>query len=190
MLRSGRDVRTSAAPRRPEPVEAAFCRGERWAFDELYARYGGTTFAMLVSHLRERPAAEDVHQQAWLDAWRTARSYRPERAPFLAWVLLISRSRLVDHVRRRPKAAADVESHLEELAGPDAADELVERWTLAHALTRIPAQEAELLRLRFHAGLSQAEIAEQLDVPLGTVKSRMVSGLSGLRRLLETEGAG
>ena len=66
-------------------------------------------------------------------------------------------------------------------------DELVEHWHLAHLVARLPAGEADLLRRRFHLGQTQSEIAAELGIPLGTVKSRMTSGLEGLRRMLDQE---
>ena len=66
-------------------------------------------------------------------------------------------------------------------------DGLVEQWHLAHLVARLPTGEADLLRRRFYDGQTQAEIAAELDIPLGTVKSRMRSGLDGLRRMLEQE---
>ena len=72
----------------------------------------------------------------------------------------------------------------------DPADELAEQWRIAHLLTLLPRDEAEILRMRFYGGLSQREISARTELPLGTVKMRMVQALERLRALLDAEEAG
>jgi RNA polymerase sigma-70 factor (ECF subfamily) len=166
--------------------------GDRVAFEQLYRRHGSTTFSYLRSQLRNRAAAEDVQQQVWLQVWERRSSFDPARASFLTWVMLIARSRAIDDQRRRQPETRDPQRDLDP---PDAAeesrtDELLERWRIADALQRLPREEAEMLRLRFHEGLSQPEIAERTGIALGTVKMRMVNGLSRLRGVLADEESG
>jgi RNA polymerase sigma-70 factor (ECF subfamily) len=163
--------------------------GDRGAFEELYRRHAATTFAFLRSQLRNRPAAEDVQQQAWLEVWQRRSSFDPSRASFLTWVMLIARSRAIDDQRRRRPEPIDPQRDLELLVGAEESrtDEMLERWRVADALQRLPREEAEMLRLRFHGELSQPEIAQRTGVALGTVKMRMVDGLSKLRGLLAEE---
>jgi RNA polymerase sigma-70 factor (ECF subfamily) len=166
--------------------------GDRVAFEQLYQRHGATTFAYLRSQLRNRPAAEDVQQQVWLEVWERRSSFDPTRASFLTWVMLIARSRAIDDQRRRQPELRDPQRDLDQLdeAEESDTDRMLERWRIADALQRLPHQEAELLRLRFHSELSQTEIAEQTGIPLGTVKMRMVDGLLRLRGLLADEDEG
>ena len=127
-------------------------------------------------------------QQVFLEVWQRGPDYDPRRGSPLAWVMAIARSRAIDHLRRRipeprdPAGAPDERPH-----GDFELDELLERWRLAALLGALPAQEADVLRRRFYEGRSQAEIAADTGVPLGTVKSRMVAGLARLREALDRE---
>jgi RNA polymerase sigma-70 factor (ECF subfamily) len=165
-------------------------RRDRDALSDAYDRYGAATFGLLVGMLRDRGAAEDVLQQVFLEVWRRAGSYDPARAGLLTWIFTIARSRAIDELRRRVPEPRDPSGTIALLESDEGAqvDELLEQWHVAHLLSRLPSGEAELLRRRFYAGESQAEIAAATGIPLGTVKARMVSGLEGLRRMLDEEG--
>jgi RNA polymerase sigma-70 factor (ECF subfamily) len=169
-----------------ERLASRLATGDRLAFEQLYSRHGKTTFAYLRSQLRDRSAAEDVQQQVWLEVWKRRSSYDPALASFLTWAMVISRSRALDHLRHRHPESRDPLLDSPPPAGVQetATDELLERWRVADALQRLPHEEAEMLRLRFQSGLSQSEIAAHTGVALGTVKMRMVNGLSRLRELL------
>ena len=139
--------------------------------------------------LGDRAAAEDVQQQVFLEVWQRAERYDPARGGLLTWMLQIARSRAIDHLRRRVPEPRDPASAvaLADRADETRVDELLEHWHLAGELARLPGEEAELLRRRFYLGQSQSEIAAETGVALGTVKSRMVSGLRRLRVALEDE---
>jgi RNA polymerase sigma-70 factor (ECF subfamily) len=158
------------------------------ALRELYALHGRATFGFLVRTLGDRAAAEDVQQQVFLEAWQRGERFDPERGGLLTWLLQIARSRAIDQLRRRVPEPRDPASAVA-LAdrGDESMDELLEHWHMAGELDRLPGDEAELLRRRFYLGQSQTEIAAATGLPLGTVKSRMVSGLRRLRVALEAE---
>ena len=182
-------------PRKVARAEVRLARrmkdGDDEALAEVYAQVGSATFGYLLRTLGDRGAAEDVQQQVFTEVWRRAGDYDPQKAGLVTWVLMIARSRAIDHLRKRvpepqdPQAAAsEVEAGQDVAAGTDA---LVDRWRMAHYLSRLPSEERLLLQMRFYQELSQSEIADRTGVPLGTVKSRMVSGLNRLRELLELE---
>jgi RNA polymerase sigma-70 factor (ECF subfamily) len=163
---------------------------EPGALRELYDRFGRTTFGFLLKTLRDRGAAEDVQQQVFLEVWRRSDSFDPERGKLLTWVMTIARNRAIDHMRRRVPEPIDPEVVARSAEAPSGAGEielLVDQWRMRALLDRLPTAEAELLRQRFYAGLSQSEIAEREDIPLGTVKTRMISGLRRLREMIEEE---
>jgi RNA polymerase sigma-70 factor, ECF subfamily len=162
-------------------------RGDPEALAAVRDGCGATVFAYLRHVLRDRAAAEDVFQQVFTEVWRRGAGYDPARGSLAAWVLTIARSRAVDELRRRRPEPMDPGT-LPEPSVPAPQEQALERWRVAHLLTRLPAEERELLQLRFYAELSQTEIAAHLDVPLGTVKSRMVRGLERLRALMDEEG--
>jgi len=142
-----------------------------------------------VRALGERPAAEDVQQQVFMEAWERADRYDAERAGLRIWLLTIARSRAIDHLRRRVPEPRDPSSAiaLAERADETRVDELLEHWRLVAELERLPSEEADVLRRRFYLDQSQTQIADATGLPLGTVKTRMTSGLRRLRTTLEAE---
>jgi RNA polymerase sigma-70 factor (ECF subfamily) len=160
------------------------------ALRALDEEYGGTVFGFLVATLRDRAAAEDVHQEVFLEVWRRSAGFDPSRGSVLSWIMTIARSRAIDHLRKRvpePHDPAGVAALADTEDAEGSTDALLEQWRLAHLLRRLPKEEALLLRMRFRDGLSQSEIAERSGIPLGTVKMRMVQGLARLRDMIETE---
>jgi RNA polymerase sigma-70 factor (ECF subfamily) len=142
--------------------------------------------------LRDATAAEDVLQQVMLEVWERGSRFDPARGSLTSWLMTIARSRAIDQLRRRvpepndPIAtAAIIDARAVDV---DQADELSEQWRVAHLLTQLPSQEAQVLRMRFQLEMSQSEIAAETGIPLGTVKMRMVSALERLRTLIEEEG--
>lgn len=160
------------------------------ALRALYDLHGAAIFGLLLRAIGERAAAEDVQQQVFLEAWQRADRFDPERGGLRTWLLTIARSRAIDHLRRRVPEPRDPASTvaLADRADEARVDELLEHWFVVAELDRLPADEADVLRRRFYRGQSQTEIAADTGVPLGTVKSRMVSGLRRLRVALEEAG--
>ena len=138
--------------------------------------------------LRDATLAQDAVQDAFLTAWRTAPSFDPRRGGVSSWLLTLVHRRAVDVVRREDRRRA-VPLDDAPVAAGDATDETAEprelRRTVQTALEKLTPPEREALELAYYGGLSQSEIAEKLDVPLGTVKSRMFAGLARLRDVLE-----
>jgi RNA polymerase sigma-70 factor (ECF subfamily) len=162
------------------------------ALRTLYERFGRITFGFLVNALGDRAAAEDVQQQVFFEVWQRADRYDPSRGKLLTWVMTIARSRAIDHLRRRVPEPLDpdVAARAAESGGPqgdERIEQLAEQWRMRELLDRLPKAEADLLRLRFYGELSQSEIAERDGIPLGTVKTRMFSGLRRLRELIDEE---
>ena len=156
------------------------------ALAELYERYGPACFGFLLGVLRDRPAAEDVQQQVFLEVWQRATTYDAERGGFMTWIMTIARSRAIDHLRRRtPEPVGTLEDREEMEPDTDEIEALAERWRLAGYLRTLHPEESLVLRMRFYEDLTQTEIAERTGIPLGTVKMRMVSGLDRLRARLE-----
>jgi RNA polymerase sigma-70 factor (ECF subfamily) len=177
------------APDRAERRLAAGLRtGDADALAAAYEAYGAATFGLLVRMLGDRAAAEDVQQQVFTEVWRRAGGYDPTRAGLLTWVLTIARSRAIDHLRRRVPEPRDPQLPDARTVEADA-DALLERWRVAQLLGQLPEDERALLRLRFYDERSQSEISAATGIPIGTVKARMVRGLTRLREIIEAEGA-
>jgi RNA polymerase sigma-70 factor (ECF subfamily) len=170
-------------------IAAALARRDPEAITVVSERFGRFLGGFLAEALPDRGSAEDVLQQVLVEVWRRGPEYDPSRASLLTWMMTITRSRAIDERRRRRPEPVEpdlVAEAVEEPAGVET-DELLERWRVAELLTRIPPEEATMLRLRFYEGLAQPEIAARMGMKLGTVKSRMVTALARLRDLIEQE---
>lgn len=178
-------------PRGERRLAQGLRRGDPDALAEIHRTYGGVVLGYLRGALRDPATAEDVHQEVFLEVWRRGESYDPARGSLGTWIMLIARSRAIDSLRKRVPEPLDPQ----DAAGAAMADEdpetspelLVERWGMALLVARLPEEQARLLRMRFHEGLSQSEIAERTGIPLGTVKTHMVRGLRRLREMMEVE---
>ena len=162
--------------------------GDGDAFELLYRRYSRPVFALALRRLGDRGRAEDAVQETFASIWRSAGSYRRDRGPGAPWLYAVARNAIVD--RRRTLGAPPAEA-VEEASDEPGPDERAEAswtaWRIHRALAELPEQERRLIELAYWGGLSQSEIAEFVDIPLGTVKTRTRSALSRLADVLEGE---
>jgi RNA polymerase sigma-70 factor (ECF subfamily) len=162
--------------------------GDSGAFELLYRRYSRPVFALALRRLGDRGRAEDAVQETFASIWRSAASYRRERGPGAPWLYAVARNAIVD--RRRSLGAPPAEA-VEEASSEARPDERAEAswtaWRVHRALAELPEHERELIELAYWGELSQSEIADFLNIPLGTVKTRTRSALSRLADALEGE---
>ncbi len=163
-------------------------RGDRGALDDVYR---GMALPVL-GYLRRfvgRDDAEDVLQQTFLDVWRSAARFDPSRS-LSSWVFTIAQRRAIDHLRQRHATVVPVEE-FSELTGEDGRA-MVERhaWAcdIRQVLRQLPDGQREVIELAYFEDLRQRDIAERLDIPIGTVKARMSRGMRSLTTLLLEEG--
>ena len=174
-----------------EALVALVARDDEDALAELYDRVGRIAYGLALRILRDERHAEDAVQEAFLQVWRSAATFRPERAKASTWVLTLVHRRAVDLVRREERRqtdplADDAGAALEAAEQTDEAAWLrFERERVQTALKQLPDLQREALELSYYGGFSQSELAERLGVPLGTIKSRMFAGLARLRELLD-----
>ena len=173
-----------------EAVVALTARSDEVALAELYDRFGRAAFGLAFRVIRDESLAEDAVQEAFLAVWRGASRFIPERAKASTWIMTLVHRRAVDLVRREERRRADPLPETEtEAGGPSAADSAwlrLERERVQNALRKLPDQQREAIELAYYGGFTQSELAERLGEPLGTIKSRMFTGLARLRELLET----
>lgn len=160
--------------------------GDRTAFGELYDELAPSIFGTVHRVLRDYSQAEEVTQEVFVEIWRQAARFDPALANVRTWAVMIARRRAVDRVRseqaHRDRSLRLVSGVEPAVGGPDdAAVETDEREQARRAMARLPAVQREALELAFYGGLTHVEIAEQIDVPLGTVKTRIRDGLLRLR---------
>ena len=173
-----------------EALVALVARGDEDALAELYDRVGRVAYGLALRVLRDDRHAEDAVQEAFLQVWRSAATFRAERAKASTWILTLVHRRAVDLVRREERRQADPLTD-DSAAGvaPEETDEAAwlrfERERVQSALKQLPDVQREALELAYYGGFSQSELAERLGVPLGTIKSRMFAGLARLRELLD-----
>jgi RNA polymerase sigma factor (sigma-70 family) len=177
-----------------EAVVALVARSDDTALAELYDRFGRVAYGIALRVLRDEKLAEDAVQEGFLAAWRSAGRFMPERGKASTWILTLVHRRAVDLVRREDRRRADVLTDDLEPAPTGSAEEdawlRFERERVQVALKQLPDQQREALELAYYGGFSQSELAERLGQPVGTIKSRMFTGLARLRELLAEPGAG
>lgn len=161
----------------------------------LHDEYAGPLHAFARRRLGDRESAEEVVQDTLLRAWRNADRFDPDRGSEAAWLFSIARNLVVDRLRRRgarPRSSGEAPD--DELAAMDGelgeleVDRLLETWQLADAMADLSDEHREAIVLCHYRGHSVAEAAALLDVPEGTVKSRVYYGLRALRLRLQEQG--
>ena len=177
-----------------EALVALAARSEQSALAELYDRYGRTAYGLALRVLRDQTLAEDAVQEAFLTIWRTASRFMPERGKASTWILTLVHRRAVDLVRREDRRRAEPLGDDREASPAGSAEDdawlRFERERVQAALRQLPDQQREALELAYYGGFTQSELAERLGQPVGTIKSRMFTGLARLRELLAEPGAG
>ena len=159
------------------------------ALSELYDRFGRVAYGLALRILRDETLAQDAVQEAFLGVWRNADRFLAERAKASTWILTLVHRRAVDLVRREERRQAEPLTDDSALGtAPEATDEAAwlrfERERVQTALKQLPDTQREALELAYYGGFTQAELAERLGQPIGTIKSRMFTGLSRMRELM------
>lgn len=180
-------------------LERAAARDQA-ALAELYDRHCRLLFTLILRILKDRGEAEDVLQEVFVRVWDRADGYDPALGAPAAWLARISRNRAIDRVRARAvRADLSVATSVPALPpadpGPSGDPELLavtseQRRAIAAALATLPGNQRALIESAFFEGYTQSELAERFDLPLGTVKTRIRTGMQTLRRALETPGEG
>lgn len=196
------DVRTDGSGS-DENLVRRVAAGDSDAFAALFDRQSPGALGLLIKILGSRGEAEEVLQEVFLQVWRRAGAYDPERASVRGWVLLLARSRALDRIRsRRSRRRREQEAHEQavqthdhrvgaEAEGPVGTRRLEaeeRKREVFGALRRLPADQRRALELAFFEGLSHSQIADRTDTPLGTVKSRVLLGMKKLRLSLQARG--
>jgi RNA polymerase sigma-70 factor (ECF subfamily) len=166
-------------------------KGDEAALAELYDATSPQVFGLALRILRERAAAEEATLEVYLQVWRQAARHDPARGSVVAWLLVLARSRSIDLLRAQARHAERRQT-LEEIPdlpapGPDpetATQDSERARRVRDALARLPAEQRRAIEAAFFEGLTHTEVARALAQPLGTVKTRIRTGLATLRGLL------
>jgi RNA polymerase sigma-70 factor (ECF subfamily) len=166
----------------------AIGEGSSEAFEELHGRYRRALLGLARGRLRDWGRAEDAVQDAFASIWRAASTYRPELGPGAPWVYAVARNAIISRGRKRHEPPAEPLDEPSNDPGPDEQAEQAWRSFCVHrALETLPGHQRELVELAYWSGLSQTEIAQRLELPLGTVKTRTRAALKRLAEALKED---
>jgi RNA polymerase sigma-70 factor (ECF subfamily) len=158
--------------------------GDQNAMADLYDRYSGVVYGVALRVLANTTAAEDVVQEIFLQLWRNPQAFDANRGRLAPWLAVIARNRAIDHLRRRP-----AEEDIDELpisTGIDLEGEAAQKLAVDKvrgALAQLPQEQRTTLEMAFFEGMTHTEIAGKTGEPLGTVKTRIRTGLLALRKV-------
>lgn len=167
------------------------------ALEALYTRYATSVFSLAMFMLRQPPLAEKVTQDVFLNIRRKAATFKADRGEPKAWIMSIAHHRIVDVIRSRRRAPPITEPRefdlLEFLPSSGASTEEqvernLDRDRIVKALAHLPEAQQKVVVLAYFEGYSQSEMAEKLQQPLGTVKTRVRLAMQKLRTILEDYG--
>lgn len=191
-----------AAERRRAAEEAAHdaalvrrvSRGDHAALGELYDRHGARVYAIALAILSDASRAEDVTQDVFITLWTQPDRYDPGVGRFAPWFYRVARNRAIDVIRQRRREVMPEEPAIFDLmlgaSDESPADDAIlnsEAARVRAALRELPEEQRTLIELAYFSGYTQSQMADQLGIPLGTVKTRVRAGLRRLRELLDGE---
>lgn len=148
-----------------------FRAGDPEAVRQLYERYGRAVFTVALRSLGDRSLAEEVVQQTFLQAWRAADRFDVDRE-LAPWLYAIARRAAVDTYRRERRHRFGRDDDTEMVALPPSFEKMWEAWEVRAALDRLPTDERRVIEMTHYEGLTHLETAAELEIPVGTVKSR------------------
>ncbi len=162
---------------------AAMAAGDRAALATLYRRYGGLMLSIAMRIVGERNQAEDLLHDVFLEAWRSAKDFDPQRGSVRTWLAIRVRSRSLD-VRKSARVSRNAGDTGLDALSSNAPQPSPDHERVRAALAGLSSEQRRVVELAYFEGLSCSEIAARLSVPIGTVKSRLAAGLHRLREAL------
>jgi RNA polymerase sigma-70 factor, ECF subfamily len=176
-----------------EDLISLVAQGDAGALAVLYDRHSRAVYSLAYRMMGERQAAEDLAQDAFLKVWRSATSYRADRGSVRTWLLSIVHNRGIDQLRSlasRRRIQEKVEASAPKSQPSEAFSESwrnSQREQVREALGTLPPEQLKVLELAYFSGYTHVQIAELLDVPLGTVKGRMRLGLKKIKAYFDSQ---
>lgn len=177
----------------PSDLVARVAAGDEAAFRMLYARHSATAYGLALRVTRDEHMAQDVLQEAFADLWAQADRFDPAGSSVRSWVTMLTHRRAVDRVRREQsdRSRSTAWAHSSRERAHDSVAEVVELRSehrrVRQAMDGLTVLQRQALELAFVGGLTHAEVAERLDIPLGTAKTRIRDALRSLRTTLEAD---
>ena len=179
---------------RDDQLITLIANGEKEALETFYNRFATSVFSLARYMLKDPPLAEEATQDIFLNLWKKASTFNPQRGTPKAWFMSIAHHRIIDVIKARKRRAQSTDQVSHELldlhpSGHDSTEELayrnLAREHILSVLTTLPAEQREVILLAYFEGYSQSEIAARLNQPLGTVKTRVRLGMQKLRAVIK-----
>jgi RNA polymerase sigma-70 factor, ECF subfamily len=172
--------------------------GDQNALGELYDGTISIVFGLIRRIVGDPQTAEEIALDVYAQIWRQAGSYSQEKGSAITWIIILARSRAIDHVRSRARRSRNMESPIEAASGHSNGDPDPEAAAIAEnrrraiqkALAELAPEQLSVLQMAFFEGLTHIEISEKTGIPLGTIKTRIRSGMVRMRGLLEPQVGG
>ena len=168
--------------------------GDAEAFAVLYDRHGRAAYSLAYRMMGEKQEAEDLVQEAFIKVWRSAGGYRVGRGSVRTWILSIVHNRGIDQIRSRAGRRRTQDKVEASAPTSEPSEAFAETWRnsqreqVREAMSTLPQEQLKILELAYFSGYTHVEIAEQLELPLGTVKGRMRLGLQKIRDFFQAKG--
>lgn len=157
--------------------------------DYLYDHYSGALYSVILRVVRDEGIAQEVLQDAFLKIWNKMEAYDPMKGKLFTWMLNVTRNLAIDRTRsreiRKDKKTDDIDLLVSKIDHQDHAELPVDTIGLKEMLNRLPEEQRFVIEHLYLKGFTQSELAEEFDIPLGTVKTRTRLGLSELRTILK-----
>lgn len=169
-------------------------QGDRGSFEQLYDRFSGVLFSIAYRMLKNQEAAEDVLQDVFIQIWKKAPLFDPTRGKPMTWAVTLTRNRAIDLMRSSQRRSnlqesmqQELEEHFDDRSSFDAvaSDEMNKQ--VRDAIQKLSEDQRTAIELAFFSSMTQAEIAEHLNEPLGTIKARIRRGMIALRNLIDPQ---
>jgi RNA polymerase sigma-70 factor (ECF subfamily) len=182
----------SAVANDDEQMIIRVAQGDRAAFLTLYDRFSGPLYSLALKMLANEAEAEDLLQEVFLSVWNKAATFRSDRGSAFSWVVAQLRNRAIDRIRSKRRRGELLEANAPELEPTGSVTtssaencEISERAReVRSAMGQLTDDQRQVLRMAYFEGMTQVEIAEKLEEPLGTIKARAQRGMARLRTIL------
>ena len=165
-----------------------FQQKDQKAFEELYKMYGDSMHGVIYNIVRDKDIAEEIMQDVFIKAWNNAKSYSPEKGRFFTWLLNIARNAAIDKTRskafKNSKKNLDAEYFVDILQTSESLDDQTNSIGIKKFVERLAKKCIEVIELLYFKGYTQQEASEELDMPIGTIKTRNRNCIKELRTMV------
>lgn len=164
--------------------------GDKAAFEEAYDRYSPTLYGIVLNIIHDEQQAQDILQDAFVKVWKKIHAFDPSKGRFFTWLLNLTRNTAIDAYRKKQRNPADkiqVLDHNVNIGKGHQTQQNVDAIGLEKVLHQLPDEQQTVIEYLYFKGYTQKETAEALEIPLGTVKSRIRIAVRALRTILNVE---